>query len=216
MREEIERLLPRIKNSEISDAEIQILIERIKNSIRDDVSKGKELGELLAFIKQAHKNKSLFHKTNWVQAGKGFLAIGHKPGGKISFEGLQMNGTTVVLTLLNENEGSATIGIKVQQVNIRWLWFPFSASTSNNEQDIDGVRALLEQLKELLQAGNKIYIHCSAGIHRTGMITMALLQYMGNEKDTAFKILQLLREVTAAQVGEERLSWANQFSTPDR
>lgn len=47
MREEIERLLPRIKNSEISDAEIQILIERIKNSIRDDVSKRKRIGRII-------------------------------------------------------------------------------------------------------------------------------------------------------------------------
>jgi protein tyrosine/serine phosphatase len=56
------------------------------------------------------------------------------------------------------------------------------------------------------------YIHCSAGIHRTGMITYGLLRYLGKDKNDAKQTLLNLREVTANQVGEERLTWADQFA----
>ena len=65
----------------------------------------------------------------------------------------------------------------------------------------------------MLQQGHKIYIHCSAGIHRTGMITYGLLRYLGKDTNEAKQLLHQLREVTAAQVGDERLNWGDQFGT---
>lgn len=50
---------------------------------------------------------------------------------------------------------------------------------------------------------------CSAGIHRTGMVTYGLLRSLGNEKTEAAQILQSLREVTSSQVGEDRLLWGD-------
>ena len=43
------------------------------------------------------------------------------------------------------------------------------------------------------------------------MITYGLLRFLGKGKTEAFAMLQSLREVTAAQVGEGRLLWADQF-----
>src|SRR6188472_2772571 len=113
MKEEIEQLLPLIKIGKLSKLEIQNITNRIRQSIKEDSSKGKELGELLSRINQASKAKDLKTEVNWVQVGMGFLVIGHKPGGKISFEGLKNEGTTAVLTLLNENEGASAIGKKL-------------------------------------------------------------------------------------------------------
>jgi hypothetical protein len=213
MKEEIEQLLPLIKIGKVSEAEIQNITDRIRLSIKEDSSKGKELGELLSRIKQASKAKNLHTEVNWVQVGKGFLAIGHKPGGKISFEGLKNEGTSAVLTLLNENEGAAAIGKQLRTVNIEWIWFPFSASKPHDGEDIAQIYSLYNQLASLINAAAKIYIHCSAGIHRTGMITYGFLRFLGQGKTEAFGILQSLREVTAAQVGEARLIWADQFDS---
>lgn len=216
MKEEIEQLIQSIKAGKVAETEIQRATERLRSFIKNDASQGREFGELLSRIKQASKATSLQAEVNWLQVGNGFLAIGHKPGGKISFEGLKNAGTSVVLTLLNENEGAAQIGRQLQQVNINWIWFPFSASKPHEGSSISEVYDLFANLSSLIHAGNKIYVHCSAGIHRTGMITYGFLRSLGTDKAEAFNMLRSLRAVTAAQVGEDRLLWADQFGTHNR
>jgi protein-tyrosine phosphatase len=216
MKKEIEQLLAQIKVGKLTETEIQHLTDNILLSIKEDPSKGKELGELLSRIKQASKAGNLHTELNWVQVGNGFLAIGHKPGGKISFGGLKNEGTTALLTLLHENEGAAAIGNQTETVNIAWIWFPFSASSPHEEEAIAEVYSLYNQLSDLIIDGAKIYIHCSAGIHRTGMITYGFLRFLGKSNIEAFEILKSLRSVTADQVGADRLLWADQFDIRDK
>jgi hypothetical protein len=213
MIEAIEQLLAQIKTGKLTESAIQQLTDSIRLSIKEDPSKGKELGELLSRIKQASKAENLHTALNWVQVGNGFLAIGHKPGGKISFGGLKNEGTTAVLTLLHENEGAAAIGKQTETVNIAWIWFPFSASRPHEGEAITEVYNLYKQLSDLIIYGAKIYIHCSAGIHRTGMITYGFLRFLGKIRTEAFEMLKSLREVTADQVGADRLLWADQFDS---
>ena len=216
MKKEIEQFLAQIKVGKLTEAEIQDLTDSIRLSIKEDPSKGKELGEMLSRIKQASKAGNLHTALNWVQVGNGFLAIGHKPGGKISFGGLKNEGTTALLTLLQENEGAAAIGKQTETVNIAWIWFPFSASRPHEGEAIAEVYSLYNQLSDLIIDGAKIYIHCSAGIHRTGMITYGFLRFLGKSSTEAFEILKSLRAVTADQVGADRLLWADQFDSRDK
>ena len=211
MKEEIDEFILLIKEGKASETESQILIHRIRQSIKEDSSMGKEFGDYLRQIKVALKWKELRAEVHWVQVGNGHLAIGHKPGRKVSYEGLKKAGATVVLTLLHENEGASAIGNQLHAANIEWIWFPFSASKPHVGEDLDQVLSLYSKLSDRLDSGNKIYIHCSAGIHRTGMITYGFLRFLGKKKSNAFELLQSLREVTAAQVGEDRLIWADQF-----
>lgn len=213
MKEEIEQLLLLIKTGQVPGTEIQNFTDRIRLSIKEDASRGKELGELLSKIKQAIKNSKIHTDVNWVAIDKGYLAIGHKPGGKIPFEGLQKEGTSVVLTLLNENEGALAIGKQLKNVTIEWIWFPFSASRPHEGDATSDVLDLYRQLATLLKQGKKIYIHCSAGIHRTGMITYGFLRFLGIAKGEAIKKLTTLRAVTAEQVGGDRLIWGEQFKS---
>lgn len=212
MKDEILQIIPLIKAGKLSDAEIQEQVDKIKNAIKVDSTKGKEYGELLSKIKQALISNNLPPIVNWVKIGNSYLAIGHKPGGKISYEGLKDEGATTVLTLLNENEGSALIGKELNKVNIEWIWFPFSASKPLDGDDKILVFNLYNKLSALLENGGKIYIHCSAGIHRTGMVTFGLLRFLGNKRQESLILLQTLRDVTATQVGEERLIWSDQFA----
>ena len=211
MKEAIEQILAQIKTGELTTAEIQHLSDSIRFSIKEDPSKGKELGELLSRIKHALKSGNLHTELNWVQVGNGFIAIGHKPGGKISFGGLKNEGTTALLTLLQENEGAAAIGKQTETENIAWIWFPFSASSPHEGEAITQVYSLYNQLSDLVSKGAKIYIHCSAGIHRTGMITYGFLRFLEKSRTEGFEMLKTLRAVTAAQVGADRLLWADQF-----
>lgn len=211
MREEIEQLLPLIKSGHLPRTELEALLSKIRCAIKDDPAKGKELGPFVSLVSQALKQEPKKAEIHWVEVGKGALAIGHKPGGKISFEGMKNEGVTAVLTLLKENEGAVQIGNQLKKLGIHWEWFPFSASTPHAGDEAIEVHRLFDRLENLLDAGHKIYVHCSAGIHRTGMITYGLLRYLGQEKKEALQMLRLLREVTADQAGEERLAWGDQF-----
>lgn len=150
-------------------------------------------------------------RINWIPIGSGYIAIGHKPGGRISFEGLKNAGTSLVLTLLLKHEGAQYIGDQLKQLNIDWIWFPFSAANPHTWKKLVEVQVLFEHLNKCLQDGGKIYIHCSGGIHRTGMVTYGLLRYLGKGKEDAVKILKDLRVVTALNIKDKLLLWGDQF-----
>jgi protein-tyrosine phosphatase len=59
-----------------------------------------------------------------------------------------------------------------------------------------------------------VYVHCSAGIHRTGMLTYGLLRSMGMSGAAALATLHALRPETGEGVGEVRLAWGEQFGPP--
>ena len=54
-------------------------------------------------------------------------------------------------------------------------------------------------------------MHCSPGIHRTGMIVYALLRYLQISKEEALQKLKLMRDITFQEVKESRLIWGDKF-----
>jgi protein-tyrosine phosphatase len=50
-------------------------------------------------------------------------------------------------------------------------------------------------LAALDQPGNKVYIHCAAGVHRAPMMTLALLRVMGWKLEDALDLIQKRRYV---------------------
>ncbi|MEO6681196.1 MAG: hypothetical protein ABIN48_00080 [Ginsengibacter sp.] len=187
------------------------MIEQVRKKIKEDPSVENEWDNYLQEMMQTLKLKNVQAVVNWVQLGNGHLAIGHRPGKKISYEGLKKAGTSIVVTLLHENEGALPIGKHIHDVNMEWIWFPFSASKPHSGEELIMVVDLFNKLSHGLDSGKKIYIHCSAGIHRTGMIAYGLLRFLGKDKPEALKLLESLRMVTSMQVGENRLLWADQF-----
>jgi protein-tyrosine phosphatase len=147
---------------------------------------------------------------NWVPVSAGFLALTHRPGKK-AFGELRTQGCTVLVTLLSEREGARGIQHGAENAGLRWLWLPLENASVPSEELTPRLRAGLRQIAALLQSGEHVAIHCSAGIHRTGMIAYALLRSMGQTSEQAKETLAALRTETAAGVGEHRLAWGDQF-----
>ena len=143
----------------------------------------------------------------WVAVSGGALAIGHRPKSK----SLAALGATHIVTLLSEREGAHDIAQAAERAGVEWLWFPLK-SGNPAEADERATRALLRTLRHALLSGGKIFIHCSAGIHRTGMITTALLRSLGLNREESSSLLRELRDVTAAGVGHARVEWASKFA----
>ncbi|HLF46705.1 MAG TPA: dual specificity protein phosphatase family protein [Chitinophagaceae bacterium] len=140
-------------------------------------------------------------KSYWVKIGNGFLKIGHKPfGKKLSAHSLMNDKTDSVLTILSEKEGAILIGEKCKSMNIDWLWLPLPDGNIPPDSFKKDIIAIYEKVREKLYKGEKIYVHCSAGIHRTGMITHAFLMFLGYDSQKSFGILSELRPITAKSV----------------
>lgn len=146
------------------------------------------------------------YRLTWKQLGKGEIAIGHRPGKKLR-KLLELEGCTHRLSLLSEKEmrkPSKTAGNRIH--------LPIESANPPGAARISEILACFELVKNLLKQEAKIYIHCSAGLHRTGMITHAFLRYLGFSRESALEFIHELRDITAREVGEWRLNWGNQFA----
>lgn len=124
---------------------------------------------------------------------------------------LAEEGVTHLVTLLSAREGAAGIGEAVGAAGLGWLWLPLENADPPAEARDSEIRAAFDQVRGLLGSGARVLIHCSAGIHRTGLIGYALLRYLGQSADQARDTLRALRDVTAEGVGGPRLGWGDRF-----
>ncbi|MDC0676061.1 protein-tyrosine phosphatase family protein [Nannocystis radixulma] len=146
------------------------------------------------------------YRLTWCPLRGGHLAIGHKPGRDLR-AALAASGCTHVLSLLAEHER----GVEAAGVQLR---LPLASADPPGAHRTAEVVACFEQLRALLDAAARIYLHCSAGLHRTGMVTHAFLRFLGHSRDEALARMAELREATAEAATEPRLQWGEQFARP--
>jgi protein-tyrosine phosphatase len=149
----------------------------------------------------------------FVPVGGGALALTHRPRHR-DVPRLPALGVTHVVTLLAEREGAREIGDAVRRAGLIWIWCPLDNGQPPDARCTAELRPVLAELATLVSQGATILIHCSAGIHRTGMFGYALLRQLGLEPTAARAKLLELRVVTGEGVGDDRLAWGDALSRP--
>ncbi len=95
---------------------------------------------------------------------------------------------------------------------MEWLWLP----VPNGKYPDANVRHLLldamPKLSGLLDHGNSLLIHCSAGIHRTGMVAYGLLRWRGLDRVQAMKLIDSIRRETAEGMMEKQMRWGDEIA----
>ena len=139
------------------------------------------------------------------------LHIGPRPGKK-SFSVLEDLAPTHILTLQAAREQVQPVEKIAKRLAAQWLHFPIDGGK------LDVLAAApLPQLFIMIGRAEKeaqrprIYMHCSAGIHRTGFTAYCLLRRDGLDHETALEALKSEREVTFEQLGEERIELAQKI-----
>lgn len=146
----------------------------------------------------------------WLEVAGGRLGVGHRPRVR-SLPVLAAAGVTDVLTLLTPAEGAAEVARAVHVAGLRWHNLPLpNGRPPPDARDLE-IRRTLVVMRARLQEGATLFVHCSAGIHRTGMVTAALLGFCGWDERRVVAGLQQMRAMTSDGVGEGRLSWAAAF-----
>ena len=139
------------------------------------------------------------------------LILGPRPGKK-SFERLSQLNLTHCCTLLGEKETPSAIKKISARLGCEWLWLPIDGGGLETLQAVD-IESHVRTLNSALDGvpNPVVYLHCSAGIHRTGFFAYLLLRVKGEAPDQAVATLEKLRTVTAQQVGEERIALAEEM-----
>jgi len=212
----VDSLLVEARNELDSDAShansktLQDLCSRIKNAMSHSKEARRSLGPLLAGLLK-RSNSQTIPPLQWTIVLQGRLVIGHRPKIK-AIPHLKQSGATHLLTLLSESEGGEEIGRVARQAGIHWLWLPLTSGDPPEEKRLSEILSLFQQMQTILECRGGVFVHCSAGIHRTGMITFAFLRYLGFSESNAFDILARLRPETSSGVGAERIEWGNRFA----
>src|SRR5262249_28223717 len=150
---------------------------------------------------------------NWVNLGKGRLTLWHRPGAR-SVMGLKAFGCDCVVTLLSAREGAAAVGKLVEQAAIEWVWLPLENGQPPHGPAAEAILAALPALAQRLESGRSLLIHCSAGIHRTGMVAFALLRWHGYSEEEALAAIGKMRVHTGAGVQRKQIAWGNLMVVP--
>lgn len=152
-------------------------------------------------------------ELRWVPVGAGQLALWHRPSRR-SFPDIKSSGCTCVVTLLSEPEGASTLGDAARAAGIDWLWLPLPNGDTPTGASRDLLAQGIERLSASLGQGSRILLHCSAGIHRTGMVAYALLRRLGYTRTGALEQIGLMREHTRLGLQEHHLLLGDQLAPP--
>ncbi|NJB86981.1 protein-tyrosine phosphatase [Lewinella marina] len=189
-------------------ARSEALLGELQHAMREPEADRRRLGALIGRVKGTAKRLAAVEPIDWVAVGAGHLAIGHRPGADL-VSSLKLQGATHVLTLLSEPEGGRKVESFCREHDLAWLWLPMTSARPPGEERYAEIARLFNDLAAVLNNGGRIYLHCSAGIHRTGMISVALLRFLGLDAPAAMEKLRALRPTTYEGAGDHRLAWAH-------
>jgi predicted protein tyrosine phosphatase len=148
----------------------------------------------------------------WVQVGNGRMALWHRPRLN-AMAALKAAGCERVVTLLSEKEWARAIGEAVEATGMEWTWLPLEGSRPPEGRRSVAVIDALLLLSEELDEGNSILVHCSAGMHRTGMIAFALLRLRSYTEEAALETILRLRAHTRHALTAKHIAWGNAAAT---
>lgn len=135
-------------------------------------------------------------ESRWVSVFAGKLRASGAPGEKAFARMIEETGTTHIVTLLNEAEiQQRRICDWCKQHNVGWTHIPLSGGRLEKEEDADHLKRLVV-VRAMLELGECVLVHCSAGMHRTGVAMYTILRHCGIEPEAAISAVQKSRIAT--------------------
>ena len=152
--------------------------------------------------------REMLSQIRRIEMTGGGLVLGPRPGKK-SKSAMAAMGLSHVCTLLSAREGPASVERIASELNCAWVWLPMSGGGVSTLQELDAMSIVSKLAGALKDARRpRVYLHCSAGIHRTGFFASLLLRLKPMDAGDILRSLAALRPVTAEQVGHDRIALA--------
>lgn len=138
----------------------------------------------------------------WHPVAGGKLAVTHRPKLR-TVSDFRAQGCDWVVSLLGEAETPLKICDAVRQTGMGWIWLERSHGRPPEGKELHTLWRQVSALAGLIESGNAVLIHCSAGQHRTGMVSFMLLRALGVERDAALVAIQRMRPATREGLAQD-------------
>jgi protein-tyrosine phosphatase len=120
-------------------------------------------------------------------------------------------GVNYIISLLNQNEKPEEIEKMCLDNQISWELIEVNgANYIKKSENKKIISKLLNLYEKLLSEEIILFVHCAAGIHRTGTIIYTLLRMFGEDRNSAYNILGEIRKETKNKVGDFRIKLAEE------
>ncbi|CAE8668977.1 unnamed protein product [Polarella glacialis] len=144
-------------------------------------------------------------KLGWVAIGRGMLTAPGAPSGK-SVRTWVQEGASCVVSLLRSTEPQFDSARRAcEAAGLRWEHCPLSGKLAvtlpakcKSYDDSVSLERLQRLLPELLEAQERVVLHCAAGMHRTGAAVFGALRDSGLTAELALAGVADMRPVTHA------------------
>lgn len=147
-------------------------------------------------------------EARWVAVSSGRLALSHRPKLK-DIPKLAQQGCQRIVTIQGHNEAPGQIERTARGAGMAWTWIPVGHGKFPEDEADRLMRRGLQELVAAVEAGESVLIHCSAGIHRTGMLAFALLRWFGIPEGEALELIATMRPETREGMRAEQFAWGN-------
>lgn len=142
---------------------------------------------------------------NFVQIlGTGRLALSQRPKVK-EVKALLEADCQRVVTILSPNDRPQNIGAAVEACGMQWHWLKVSHANQLTAQEVLWFKQAVNQAYEAMLNQESVLVHCSAGLHRTGMFAYALLRKGNLSQADALQTIAQMRPETEEALEEKYL-----------
>ena len=121
-----------------------------------------------------------------------------------------------ILTIQHENEKPETIKKYTEDIkDITWHNLPLKGANMAIFMNKEVQKMIINNILILLNVMKKnkivLFIHCAAGIHRTGTILYTILRLCDESIESSMEAIKFIRLDTFRKCGDNRLKYAEEF-----
>ncbi|MEL7146803.1 MAG: dual specificity protein phosphatase family protein [Bacteroidota bacterium] len=144
---------------------------------------------------------------NFIEIFKsGRVALSERPKLK-EIEALASIDCHIVVTILAaKGDQALRIGNTVREHKMEWEWVKVQNAVKMNDADKRSFNKSIKRMLDAILDGKNILIHCSAGLHRTGMFAYCLMIKGGMSHMAAMEAIKEIRLETFNALDEKYLT----------
>jgi len=140
----------------------------------------------------------------------GRLGLSQRPKVK-EIKDLISDGCDQVVTILSPKDRPQNIGAEVEACGLQWHWLKVAHANKITVQESLLFKSLVHTVYEAILDNKSVLVHCSAGLHRTGMFAYALLRHANLDQAAALEAIGQMRLATREALEEKYLMLAEEL-----
>lgn len=141
----------------------------------------------------------------------GKLALSERPKLKEVKELVPAGCDRVVTILAERGEQAHKIGQAVEAHGMSWEWLKVAHATELSTAEEMFFKRAVHKIYNCILDNESVLVHCSAGLHRTGMFAYAILRKGGIEQDVALDIIKDIRQETFEALENKYIALADRL-----